>query len=222
MKSTLRFFPILLAMLCFSSCFEIKEEVNMNNDGSGTMVLTMDMSASKENLANFMEQGQMGAIKMPDRASIEAEMAKLKKAISETKGMSNVQSTSDYTSFIFTMSGDFKNTKSLNKAINNAISAFNDGPLLTPKKDNFAYSTNLFKRYFKYRIRKGMYEKMDFGTRFVLDASRVKSIYHFQKPVKQFTNSRAQLSPDKKTVEFSSSLAEIAKGSISIENDISF
>ncbi|MEM9819838.1 MAG: hypothetical protein AAF985_02150 [Bacteroidota bacterium] len=222
MKSTLKYFSFVLVTLLLGGCFEIKEEVNVNNDGSGDLVLTIDMSASKENLANFMRKGEINGVKIPDQNTIEQEITRLKKVLKETKGISEVKSTSDYEAFVFTLSGNFTNTKALNKAINRSIAHFNEGLIPVPKKDNFGFSSNQFTRYFKYRLRKGLYEKLDFGTRFVLDAARLTSIYRFKRPVKSVSNPNAQLSANSKAVRMSSSLAEIVRKEVTVANDISF
>lgn len=222
MKLILKYLSFCSVLLLLGGCFEITEEVDMNNDGSGKILLTMDMSVSKENLTNMMKEKQISGFKVPTREEIDMELEELKKILMETKGMSNVKSSSDYNSFIFTMSGNFTDTKVLNKAINKIVASYNDTPLSTPKKQNFSYSKNQFARYFKYRLSKGLYDKMDFGQRFVLDASQMRSIYRFQKPIKQFSNQRAKVSQDKKTIQFYSSLAEIAKGEVTIANDIIF
>ncbi len=222
MKSTLKFLSFICLMCCLGGCFEIVEEVNMKDDGSGDMLLTIVLSASKENLANMMNQEEVSGIKIPNKRVVDEELANIEKVLSKTKGISNVKSTKDYESFIFTMRGDFSDTKALNKGINKVIAHFNSSVIPAPKKANFGFSPKQFSRYFKYRLRRSAYEKMDFGMRFMLDASRVTSVYRFQKPIKKFSNPKAKLSANKKAIRFSGSLAAIARGELSVENDILF
>ena len=213
---------LLTMIVLFSGCFEIVEEVDMNSDGSGSAVLTIDMSESKDNLKNYMTMDEFNGVKIPKQTDIEKEIAKLKSVLQNYKGISNVKSQSDFDNFVFKLSGDFIDTKTLNKAINKVVGELNRSPFPAIKKDNFAATTNSFSRLFEYKINPDIYNRLDFGTRFLLETARISGVYRFKKPIRKFTNKDAQLSPSKKAVLFKSNLAPLVKGEKSIKNDITF
>lgn len=219
---------LLLAALpvFFSSCFEITEEVNMKSNGSGDMLLTVNMSQSKENLKNYMQMEEFQGFEIPSQAKIESEIAKVRRTLSKIEGLSNIKINSDFEEFIFKVSGKFDNVKTLNKAVNKVADALNQTPFPTIKKANFDYETGKFTRYFKYLsdldLSQEEYDGLHFTARFIMESAKYVSVYRFDKPVKQVANTKAQISPNKKAVKMESNFAEIVTGKKSIENEITF
>jgi len=226
MKYLSHFLALCIIMLSFSSCFEITEEVNMKSDGSGDMLLTVNMSQSKANLKNYMEMEEVQGIKVPSRSEIEKEIVNVKSVLANVKGLSNVKINTDFEEFIFTVSGRFDNVKTLNVAINKVASKLNKTPFPTIKKKNFDYNTGKFTRYFKYlkdlNLTQQEYDDLNFTARFIMESAKYVSVYRFDKPVKKVTNAKAQVAPSKKAVKLESNFAEILTGKKSIENIISY
>ncbi len=217
---------ILSLAVFFSSCFEITEEVNMKSNGSGDMLLTVNMSQSKDNLKNYMKMEEVQGIKVPNQSEIEKEIANVKRVLSKVKGLTNVKIKSDFNEFIFNVSGDFDNVKTLNVAINKVASELNRSPFPTIKKDNFDYSQGTFKRYFKYlkdlNLTQEEYDGLNFTARFIMESAKYISVYRFDKPVKRVSNAKAQVAPSKKAVKMESNFAEILTGKKTIENTITY
>ena len=90
----------------------------MNDDGSGTVILTLDLSQSKENLSNYLKAGEVNGQEIPTQAEMEMEILKLKNVISTVPGISNVKAEKDFKEFVFKIHSDFKDVKTLNTAIN--------------------------------------------------------------------------------------------------------
>ena len=226
MKKLIQPIVILCFSLFFVGCFEITEEVDMNSNGSGDVTLTLNLSESKDNLKAYWQMDQVQGVEVPKKAEIEEKIKNAKRALSAVKGISNVKSSVDYESFILTVSSSFDNVKSLNNGINAVVSELNSSGWPTIKKDNYAYSPGKFTRYFKYapdwKLNDEEYSNLNFSARFVMETARVVGIYRFEKPVKSFTNKKAQLSPSKKSIKFESNIADLIKGQASIENEISF
>lgn len=198
----------------------------MNDNGSGDVTLTVNLSESKDNLKAYWKMDQVQGVEVPKKDEIEEEIAKVKKALSAVKGISNVKSTADYDEFIFTISSSFDNVKTLNKGINTVVAELNRTPLPTIKKDNFDFAPGKFTRLFSYasdlKFNDEEYNNLNMSARFVMETARVVSVYRFNKPVKSFTNKKAQLSPSKKAIKFESNIADLIKGQASIENEIIF
>jgi len=216
---------LCLFLLSFTSCFEVREEVKMNADGSGAVNLTIDLSQSKNNLTNYMKAGEVNGQKIPSQIEIEMELLKLKNVISSIPGMSEVKLKKDFTEFVFNLTGNFKDVKTLNTAINTASSAMNKTPFPLKKVKHFNLSDSKFSRLFEYtddRLTKTEYDGLPAIPRLLMESAKVISIYRFENPVKKVSNKNAKLSPSKKAVMLEANIAEFAKGEISLANDISF
>jgi len=198
----------------------------MKSNGSGDMLLTVNMSQSKDNLKNYMKMEEVQGIKVPNQSEIEKEIANVKRVLSKVKGLTNVKIKSDFNEFIFNVSGDFDNVKTLNVAINKVASELNRSPFPTIKKDNFDYSQGTFKRYFKYlkdlNLTQEEYDGLNFTARFIMESAKYISVYRFDKPVKRVSNAKAQVAPSKKAVKMESNFAEILTGKKTIENTITY
>ena len=212
-------------LLSFTSCFEVREEVKMNADGSGSLNLTIDLSQSKNNLTNYMKAGEVNGQKIPSQIEIEMELLKLKNVVSAIPGMSEVKLKKDFTEFVFNLTGNFKNVKTLNSAINTATATMNKTPFPLKKVKHFNLSDSKFSRLFEYtddRLTTTEYDGLPAIPRLLMESAKVVSIYRFENPVKKVSNKNAKLSPSKKAVMLEANIAEFAKGEISLANDISF
>ena len=206
--------------LLFTSCFEIKEEVKMNGDGSGLMNITLDLSQSKDNLKEYMNSGEVNGMALPGQKQMVAYLEQIEQVIESVEGMSNAKSSGDFEEFIFTFSGNFTDVKSMNKAVNKLTKELSKGMISV--ENNYSYANGQFKRTFGQVISPADYEKLPTMQRFVLESARIVSVYTFSKPIRKFSNANAQLSTNKKSVSFKSTLGDIAKGTKSVENTITF
>ena len=212
-------------LLSFTSCFEIREEVKMNADGSGAVNLTIDLSQSKNNLANYMNAGEVNGQKIPSQIELELELLKLKNVVSAIPGMSEVKLEKDFTEFVFNLTGNFRDVKTLNNAINTAVITMNKMPFPIKKVKHFKMADGKFSRLFEYtddRLTKTEYDGLAAIPRLLMESAKVISIYRFENPVKRVSNKNAELSPSKKAVKLEANIAEFAKGEVSLANDISF
>ena len=213
---------VLAATLPLTGCFEILEEVDLNDDGSGTLSLTINLSESKANLANYMKMKEVQGIRVPTQQEIEAEIGKIKKALASANGISNVVAASDFEDFIFNIKGDFTNVKDLNNAINFVADAINRTPFETIKLDNYDYTTKAFRRYFNYPVTLLDYDQLPTMQRYMLETARIVSVYRFQKPIRTYTNEQAQVSASKKAIKLEQSVGALIKGDATIANSVIF
>ena len=225
MKKIIPTLFLFIFLFSLSSCFDITEEVKMNTDGSGKLKLTINMSQSKANLKNYMNAGEINGVKIPTESELKQEIAKLKKKLANIKGISNIQTKTDFTEFIFEVSSDFSDAKALNKAINASVKVFNQTPFPLPKFKHFDISDNQFSRLFEYtneRLTKDEYDGLSSVVRYLMESAKIVSIYRFDEPVTKFSNKKAHLSPSKKAIKLEANIADFAKGIVTLENHISF
>ncbi|MEM1123913.1 MAG: hypothetical protein AAGJ18_25975 [Bacteroidota bacterium] len=217
MKKVL-FFSFLA--LFFTSCFEIVEEVNMKADGSGQMTVTVNMSESKEDLKGYMDSGEVNGMNLPDQKELNTYLQSIERTIESVSGMSNAAAKADFNEFIFTFTADFTSVQSMNLAVNKLTKELSRGMISIDNR--YEYANGKFVRSFGSMLSAEDYEKLPVMQRFVLESARMVSIYTFDKSVKKMSNQNAELSAGKKVVKFRSTLGEIAKGTKSVQNTISF
>lgn len=217
MKKVL-FFSFLAVF--FTSCFEIVEEVKMKTDGSGKMIVTLNMSESKEDLKGYMDSGEIGEMTLPDQKELTSYLSKIENTIESVNGMSNAIAKADFNEFIFTFAADFTNVKAMNLSVNKLTKELSRGMIAIDNK--YEYTNGRFKRSFGTMLSEADYEKLPMMQRFVLESARMVSIYTFSKSVKKMSNETAELSDGNKVVKFKSTLGDIAKGTKSVQNTISF
>ena len=217
MKKVL-FFSFLA--LFFTSCFEIVEEVKMKADGSGQMIVTVNMSESKEDLKGYMDSGEVNGMTLPDQKELNTYLQRIEQTIESVSGMSNAVAKADFNEFIFTFTADFTSVKSMNLAVNKLTKELSRGMISIDNK--YEYANGKFVRSFGSMLSAEDYEKLPVMQRFVLESARMVSIYTFDKSVKKMSNQNAELSAGNKVVKFKSTLGEIAKGTKQVENTISF
>ena len=146
MQKLIKILCLAVILLSNTACFEILEEINVKKDGSGSASLKIDLSASKDNLAGYMEMDEVRGIRVPKKAEIDREIARVKDIIANVEGMSDIETSMDYENFIFRLSGSFKDLKAVNLAINTAAEALNKSPYPTLKEDNFLLEDKIFYR----------------------------------------------------------------------------
>ena len=220
-----KYFTLLLLAciaLLGTGCFEILEEVDLNDDGSGRVKITANLSESSTNLSNYMKMGEVDGFKVPSKSKIEQDLAKLQKALAAAEGISNVQSSSNFEDFIFEVSADFEDVQLLNKAINSVADAMNPTPFEIVKLDNFDYTTRVFRRYFNYPVSLIEFDQLTTMQRYMLESSRIVSIYRFERPIRTFTNDAAQVSPNKRAIKMEQTISSILKGDQTIANSVIF
>ncbi len=222
MKFTLHISVLVAVLVLFSSCFEITEEVNILEDGSGKLKVTINLSESRKSLINYMKMDEVEGMRVPSRAELDRELDLFDRTLKGIEGMSNVIVKRDFESFIFSFSGDFSNVNVLNQAINELAEVFNRSDYQTLKEENFQYTGNQFDRYFKYPIEAVIYDEASLTRRYMMDTARLISIFRFPKPVKKISNEKAMLSPSKKSVMLQASIAQLVKKEILLDNKISF
>ncbi len=213
---------LIIGSLFFTSCFEIIEEVNMNTDGSGNAILTINANESKEKLANIIEMGTFQGKKIPSRYDIDDAITQAKSILTQAKGISNVKTDVDYEEFIFVISADFMNTMALNNAINTLAKYFNRSTYGLQIEDNFAYQKNKFTRLYNYKTYPEQYNRLPTLERMTLETARYRSIHRFPKEIKSFSNKTAKLSRTKKAIMFQASIGSLMNGNKTIRNELNF
>ncbi len=212
LKKTL-FLLILLPLLV--SCFEIIEEVTLHKNGSGSITLTLNLSQSKSKLSSIMLLDSINNYRVPSESEITTFIAKIKKKIQNTSGVSNVKTTLNFDNYILKFSCDFKNVNALNQVISNFDKSN------SANTNQFYYSANkqLFKRSYPYDLVKE-FNKIKQADKKILKDASFTTIYRFDQEISSTSNSLSKISPNKKAVLIKVSGAALVSGKNSIKNKI--
>ena len=116
-----KFFLSALILFSFTSCIEIIDDVTVNNDGSGTMKYTINLSASKVKINSILALDSLDGKKVPSKDEIETKIASFIRKMKTKTGVSNVQMESNLTDFIFKFQCDFTSVSALQTAIKEVI-----------------------------------------------------------------------------------------------------
>ncbi|MBI5915671.1 MAG: hypothetical protein HY842_09860 [Bacteroidetes bacterium] len=216
-------FPIILLASLLTGCFEIREEVNMKADGSGEVLFTVNLSQSKDNVRNYMAMGTVEGYKVPKKEEVEAGLERLKTTMSAVPGMSTVMTKSDWSSYIFTVSGRFAHVEALNKAMETVAKEFDkEGKNAASGKSGFGYNNTQFRRTFSYPSKSKEFQALPSMQQYVLETAKMTSIYRFERSIRNASHPKAQLSPSGKAVMLTLPVSELMQGTGTLANTISF
>ena len=223
MKRFFNYCLLLLSLTLFTSCFEILEELNLNADGSGNMLVTFNLSKSKSKIASLMLLDSVNGYKVPSKQDISSALKEAKDHLKTIGGISNIKTTTDYDNYIFTISCDFASTDNLDSVFRDLISQHNKKSKTNFNTTNFSYSksTNAFKRLFSYDDSiKRNFNKLNNEDRKIFEDANYTSIYRFENDVKQVSNTNAKIAPNKKAVFLKVDLMSLILGKKNITNTI--
>lgn len=202
-----------------TSCFEIIEEVDVKNDGTGTMVFTLNMSKSKTKLASIMLLDSINGYKVPSRADIKKGLNDMVSELTITNGISNIKKKEDYENFIFSISCDFKKIENINSLIDGISSKQKTSTALSSYL--FDRNSGNFERKYTYSNElKKQYNKLKTENKKVFDDAAYIMIYRFDKEVLTSNNPAAKISKSKKAIMQRVDALEIINGKSNVANKI--
>ncbi|WP_437918923.1 hypothetical protein [Sphingobacterium sp. LRF_L2] len=210
----------IIGSLLFSSCLDFVEQIDMHNDGSGSIKATLNLSKSRTKVASLMKLKNVNGIKIPTEASIKQEMQNAVNTLKNTAGISNVKYNLDFDNYIATLSCDFKTINALNtfsstlsKQFKIQITSYNNysfNPNTQTFVRNYTHTTNLAKEF----------SKIAKEDQKLFEDAYYTNIIRFQKGVKSQTNNAAKLSSNSQAVLLKIKATDLIQGSSSLANTI--
>lgn len=213
---------LLLLTFTFSSCFDVTEDISLNKDGSGIATVIVNLSQSKDNIASYVNAGEVNGNKIPSISEIKEKMAEVVAAANELEGISNVESISDFEDYVFTFKCDFDNVYALNDAINILADKYNESGQPMLYEDNYGFDVSSFYRYFNYPIPDVDYDKLSTMERFLMESATFTGIYRFEDAIDKCTNTSARISKSGKSTMLKATISQLVKKQISLKNEVIF
>jgi len=207
-----------LLIIC-SSCFEIIEEVSLNDDGSGHVNLTLNLSRSKTKINSLRLLDSINDYKVPTETEFKKEFEEMVRQVKATAGIVAVSYDMNFDDYIFTLSCDFSDIDALNKVITkfNPDKAASNG--VAQKHFSFDRSNKVFKRDYPYDVAKE-FNKVKMEDREVLENASMTTIYRFLSPIKSAKNAQAKISGSRKAIMLKVSAKDLISQQKSIKNQI--
>lgn len=215
--------PLLLlfpACALFASCFQIIEEITVGEDGSGTAVLTANLSQSRSKLASVMLLDSINGYKVPSKQDIRKEMDEAVNTLRSIKGISKVSHTVDFDKYILNIRFSFEKVANLND-----ITSLIFDKLKIKLTDNSAYSyypaSKMFNRHYTYDPQARLeYGKLKETDKEIFQNATYTCIYRFDRTVTTQSNGKARVSASKKAVMLQCGVLDLIEGKINISNNI--
>ena len=218
-----QFYKLLLFIFLIptlSSCFEVVEEINLRNDGTGDVILTINLSQSKTKVASVMLLDSVQGYKVPSKQKIQKELAEAVAYLKKSEGISNVKSSSDFTNYIATISFTFKDVSNINNITRNIL-AKQKIKATNTSSYSFNKATKTFARkYQPVTTAKSEFNKLKNQDKAVFNGAMYTSIYRFESPVTNVTNLASNLSKTKKAVMLKGSITNLINGKVNASNQI--
>jgi hypothetical protein len=218
-----QFYKLLLFIVLIpflSSCFEVIEEIAMKNDGTGDVVLTINLSQSKTKVASLMLLDSVQGYKVPSKQKIQQELNEAVAYLKKSEGISNVKSTSDFNNYIATISFSFKDVSNINNITKNILA---QQKIKATNTSSYTYNkaTKTFSRkYQAIGTAKTEFNKLKAKDKAVFNGATYTSIYRFESAVTSSTNPASNVSKSKKAVMLKSSIMDLINGKINVSNSI--
>ncbi|MET4137821.1 hypothetical protein [Pedobacter sp. UYP1] len=219
-NKALRYLLLLLTLCCFSSCFQIIEEINMANDGSGTVNLTVNLSASRSKVASIMLLDSINGYKVPTKQTIQKEMDEIVAYLKKAKGISNVKKKVDFDNFIVSLSFAFEQVSNINNINQSVLKKLKINAV---NNSSYAYTiaTGTFQRNYTHTKEAVIqYNKLKPEVKNVFKEATYTSIYRFEKPVVSSANPLAKVSKSKKAILLNTGILGLINGKTNISNQI--
>ncbi len=209
----------VLTLFLFTSCFEFVEEITFNEDGTGSAVITVNLSQSKTKLASIMLLDSINGYKVPSKSDIQKNVSKAVEKIKKTSGISNVKKSIDFKEFIVTISCDFKNVESINSVLESFSSKAEAQKIKKHKHFSFNKTEKKFVRSHHFNIGRE-FQKTKSQDREVFENASYTGIYRFSNIIESCSNDQARVSKNKKAVMLRLKAQDIITNKQTIKNSI--
>ncbi|MFA4871227.1 MAG: hypothetical protein WC623_23710 [Pedobacter sp.] len=210
----------IFVLFCFSSCFQIIEEINLSKTGSGTVNLTLNLSASKTKVASVMLMDSIQGYKVPSRQTIQKELDEVVAYLRKSPGISNVQKKVDFENFIVSVSFAFKDIANIDHVNQNVLKKLKIKGL---SNSSYTYSpkSGVFQRSYQHtREAVTEYNKLKPEVKKIFKDAAYVSIYRFEQPVVLSTNPLTKISKSRKAVMLNTGIMGLINGKTDISNRI--
>ncbi|WP_443943830.1 hypothetical protein ACJVDH_12965 [Pedobacter sp. AW1-32] len=220
LKTFWRRFLIVIVLPLLTSCFQIVEEINLHNDGTGNVRLTINLSQSKTKVQSVMLLDSINGYAVPSKQKIQQELAEAVAYLKKSPGISDVRSTSDFSNYIATISFAFKDVSNINNITKNIL---NQHKIKANNTSSYSYDKagRIFSRQYKASPdAKNAYNKLKNQDKAIFNGATYTSIYRFDSAVINAANPMSNVSKSRTAVMLKSNVMDLINGKVNVSNQI--
>ena len=196
----LTFLLLVFSLFGLTSCIEIIDDVTVNNDGSGSLKYTINLSASKVKINSILALDSLEGRPVPSKEELEERIVSFKKKLASKTGISNVIVESNFEDYIFKLSCDFTSVQALQHAVKEVVmEETKEKNLEGMDHDWLLWDGNKLSRSIP-EITLDRTRNLKPEDAELLKQGNYTSITRFQRPVEKFENTSAVLSKNRLAV----------------------
>jgi hypothetical protein len=196
----LTFLLLVFSLFGLTSCIEIIDDVTVNNDGSGSLKYTINLSASKVKINSILALDSLEGRPVPSKEELEERIVSFKKKLASKTGISNVIVESNFEDYIFKLSCDFASVQALQHAVKEVVmEETKEKNLEGMDHDWLLWDGNKLSRSIP-EITLDRTRNLKPEDAELLKQGNYTSITRFQRPVEKFENTSAVLSKNRLAV----------------------
>ena len=211
--------PAILFILSFTSCFEIVEEVNLNDDGSGSFIFTVNMSQSKIQVNSMLLLDSVNGQPVPKIEDLKNALRRVEFELKKDSAILNIKISENWEDYIFSISGNFKDVEALNRAIKNINTIFTPKGYVPELYDNFKFKDNTFERLYSYNL-VNEYNTLSQKDKAAFKNAKYTTVYRFNSPVISYSNTNALKSKSGKAIMLKVNVKDLVTNKKTIKNTI--
>lgn len=211
---------VFFILFGFSSCIEIIDDISINNDGSGTLKYTINLSSSKIKINSILALDSLEGRKVPSIGEIETKIISFKHKLEGKPGISNVSLDYNFTDYIFKLQCDFTNVTTLQTALREVIQE-------ESKEKNIPELEQTWLSWDGHKMTRSIPEITVKKTKEfkqedidLMKQGNYTSISRFQRTVEKFDNPSAVMSKNKMAVMVKTNPYSLTQNSDILENTI--
>lgn len=183
-----------------TGCIEIVDDLQLNEDGSGTLKYNINLSASKVKLNSYLALDSLDGKKVPSLGEISKKLNSWLDELKEQEGIRSASLESDFTQFIFRLKVDFDQLSDLENGIKKIIEKNNQkGKISGLEHVWLTYLDDQMTRKspsaYQDRARKLKSEEID-----LLKQGSYTSIIRFPKEIQESSNPKAKISKNRMAI----------------------
>ena len=216
MRKFFSFFLTAVAIVSFTSCFDITEEITVKNDGSGQYVSRIDATKFAEQMQLFAAFDTTGEMIPKLKYSLDSTFSATWDTYRGAKGITNVKIDTTV-AYIYVLTMDYANVTALNSAIGLNKSASEQNLYSWEKGKISRKDTPLNLGDMKTED-----ESQQEMVKGFLKDMKYTIIYHLPGNVKDATNKDSKISDDKKSVTLECNLLDVIDNKVKLSNEVTY
>jgi hypothetical protein len=216
----LSFITVVFILFSFTSCIDIIDDISINNDGSGTLKYTVNLSSSKIKINSILALDSLDGQKVPSLDEIKEKVASFKQNLETKPGISNVTLESNYTDYFFRLQCDFTNVTALQTALKEVIQELSKEKNIPELEQSWLSwdGQKMTRSIPEITVKKTKEFKAEDIE--LMKQGKYTSISRFQRTVDKFDNPSALLSSNKMAVMIKTNPYALTQNSNILENTI--